>query len=119
MRYYCKLCYKKIVNNEVPGLFIRNNDFQKHIKSKQHIYVINQMVNAGYKQKDIDNFVYTEQDLKVVGDLKEDGTFNEKLVTNKTGIDISQYKDPFSKFYNANSVPTYEESEEMEATKVI
>tara|TARA_R110000803_G_scaffold45649_3_gene96093 strand:- start:455 stop:760 length:306 start_codon:yes stop_codon:yes gene_type:complete len=101
-------------------MYSRSADFEKHIKSKQHLFIVHQMVNvAKMKQTMLDLLVYTEQDFDVVGDLKEDGTFNSKIMTTKTGIDISQYKDPFSKFYNANSVPTYEESEEMEATKVI
>tara|TARA_R110000803_G_scaffold45649_3_gene96094 strand:- start:884 stop:1072 length:189 start_codon:yes stop_codon:yes gene_type:complete len=62
MKYYCHLCYKKKVNNDEPGLYIRNNDFQKHLNSKAHLYVINQMVNAGFKPEDINKLVYAVEE---------------------------------------------------------
>ena len=58
MKYYCKLCYKKLYGDDEPGLYWRKADFEKHLNSKRHLYVINSMENAGFKPEDINKLVF-------------------------------------------------------------
>ena len=61
MKYYCEMCMKKKKSD--GQMYSRSADFEKHLNSKQHLFIINQLKTiAKMKDEDINKLVYSVEE---------------------------------------------------------